>query len=240
MAPPSVVPDVVSGPLGGSLSETAPTTGSKQAPARPTGSGPSRGGLEGRIIGAALACLARWGVAKTSLDDVAREAGCSRATVYRAFPGGKEALIEAVLRVELGRFFAELRDRLDSADSLEDLIVEGMTTAGRWITGHPALQFVLAHEPELILPRVSFTGMDRLMSAAEVIVGPHIGRWIGPEGVTRVVEWTTRLVISYAASPSPYVDVTDRESVRGLVKTFVLPGIHARGWAGADSPLAVG
>ena len=35
---------------------------------------------EARLIDATLICLARWGVAKTTLDDVARQAGCSRAT----------------------------------------------------------------------------------------------------------------------------------------------------------------
>jgi AcrR family transcriptional regulator len=49
------------------------------------------------LIDATLQCIARWGVAKTGLDDVAREAGVSRATVYRAFPGGKDALFNTVL-----------------------------------------------------------------------------------------------------------------------------------------------
>ena len=36
-----------------------------------------------RILDATLALIARWGVAKTALGDVAKEAGCSRATLYR-------------------------------------------------------------------------------------------------------------------------------------------------------------
>ena len=47
-------------------------------------------------LDAALACVARVGVAKTTLDDVAKEAGCARATVYRCFPG-RLALMRAVL-----------------------------------------------------------------------------------------------------------------------------------------------
>ena len=50
-----------------------------------------------RILDAALACIARVGVGKTTLDDVAREAGCARATVYRCFPG-RQALLRALLR----------------------------------------------------------------------------------------------------------------------------------------------
>src|SRR3954447_11197066 len=70
--------------------------------------------LEDRVIDAALRCVARWGIAKTTLDDVAREAGCSRATVYRVVPGGKDGLIEAVATREATRFFAALAQRLDA------------------------------------------------------------------------------------------------------------------------------
>src|SRR3954451_6642532 len=88
-------------------------------------------GGEVRIIEAALRCIARWGVGKTGLDDIAREAGVSRATVYRLFPGGKDTLLDAVLHHELARFFADLGDRLAEAVELDDLLVAGITTASR-------------------------------------------------------------------------------------------------------------
>ena len=53
-----------------------------------------------RVLDAALVCVARVGLGKTTLDDVAREAGCARATVYRCFPG-KQALFTAVLEREV-------------------------------------------------------------------------------------------------------------------------------------------
>jgi AcrR family transcriptional regulator len=39
------------------------------------------GPLDDRIRRAALACVSRKGVRKTTLDDVAGEAGCSRASI---------------------------------------------------------------------------------------------------------------------------------------------------------------
>jgi hypothetical protein len=41
-----------------------------------------------RILEATYVCVARWGLAKTTVEDAAREAKVSRATVYRTFPGG--------------------------------------------------------------------------------------------------------------------------------------------------------
>ena len=105
-------------------------------------------------IDAALRCIARWGVAKTTLDDVAREAGCSRATVYRVFPGGKD---EPARRPPSRRGRPLLRPsarrRSTRADDLEDLLVAGITDGRpRTSRDHAALQFLLAHEPELVLP----------------------------------------------------------------------------------------
>src|ERR1700758_2379542 len=103
--------------------------------------GADLGTQEQRVIDAALRCIARWGIGKTTLDDVAREASCSRATIYRLFPGGKDALLEAVTRSELARFFTGLAHAFDQATELEDLLVNGVVYASRAIAGHEALQF---------------------------------------------------------------------------------------------------
>src|SRR5437870_12882927 len=102
-----------------------------------------------RVLSATRRCIARWGVAKTTLDDVAGEAGCSRATIYRLFPGGKENLLTALAQREVAALFDALRLRLDGIDDLEELVVTGITEAARRLAGHDALQFLLAHEPEV-------------------------------------------------------------------------------------------
>ncbi|MER3452558.1 MAG: hypothetical protein C4344_02425 [Acidimicrobiia bacterium] len=181
--------------------------------------------LEARIVEAALRCFARWGVAKTTLDDIAREAGCSRATIYRTVPGGKDALVERVVAAECARFFAGLHERLQGIDDLGELLVAGITYAGRFLTGHEALRFVLAHEPELILPRVSFAPMRAVLALAADAAAPYLAPHVGEEAAVRAGEWVARLVVSYAMCPSPWVDICDEESVRALVHSFVLPGL---------------
>lgn len=180
---------------------------------------------EGRVCDAALRCFARWGIAKTTLDDVAREAGCSRATVYRVVPGGKDALVERVVEREVARFFAGLHERFGEEHDLEGILVAGIAYAGRFLTGHAALRFVLTHEPELILPRISFSHMREVLGAAAAAVAPHLAPHVGDEDAARAGEWLARLVISYTLCPSPWVDICDEESVRSLVRTFVLPGL---------------
>src|SRR3989442_7620911 len=78
--------------------------------------------LSDRILDGALACVARVGVAKTTLDDVAREAGCARATVYRSFPG-RLALFRALLDREVAGLSARALAAADEAETLADAVV---------------------------------------------------------------------------------------------------------------------
>lgn len=181
---------------------------------------------EGRIVVAMLDCIARWGVAKTTAEDIARAAGISRATLYRTFPGGKEVAFEALLRHETARFFATVTDRLDDAVSLEDLLTVGIVEAARFLEGHAALGYVLRHEPERILPALAFHRLDRALGVATAFTLPHLARFL-PETtddtVARRAEWVVRLLLSYAVNPSPVVDLIDPTSVRRFVRTFALP-----------------
>ena len=58
------------------------------------------GGIEARAVTATLASIARAGLTKTTIDDIAHEAGCGRATLYRYF-GSRSNLIELAVRSEL-------------------------------------------------------------------------------------------------------------------------------------------
>ena len=182
---------------------------------------------EARLIDATLRCVARWGVAKTTLDDVAREAGCSRATVYRTFPGGKDALLEAVAAAEIHRFLTAVGEAMGRAANLEDRLIAGITTAGRAIVGHAALQFLFVHEPEMILPRLAFGPLDEVLAHATRFVSPYLRPWLDGDDADRAAEWLTLIVISYVCSPAADVDTTDTTSVNRLVQDFVLPALAA-------------
>ena len=82
-----------------------------------------------RIIDATLTCLARHGTVKTTVDDIARQAGVSRATVYRVFPGGRDEMLAAVVDTEMARLFSALGVRLGEAGDLTEALVGGIVEA---------------------------------------------------------------------------------------------------------------
>jgi AcrR family transcriptional regulator len=181
-------------------------------------------GMEARLLDATIACIARVGVSKTTLDEVAREARCSRATLYRYFPG-KPALVGALVTREAAVLSATLQATAAEADSLDDAVVDIVVGAAGWLARHPALQFVVTAEPEVLLPHLAFDGADRILHVGARVLAPSLERFVGASDSERAGEWLARIILSYVVSPSDSVDLTDPISVRRLVADFVVPGL---------------
>jgi AcrR family transcriptional regulator len=179
------------------------------------------------IIDATLDCLARHGTLKTTVDDIARRAGVSRATVYRVFPGGRDEILGAVVDTEMARLFSALGVRMGEAGDLGEALVGGIVEASSRIRRHEALAYLVGHEPEMVLGHLAFDESDRLLVTASRFAAPFLARWMSPPEAERVAEWATRIVLSYAVAPSGSVDLTDPDHTTRLVETFVLPGIRA-------------
>lgn len=178
-----------------------------------------------RLVAAAVDCIARWGVSKTSLDDIAREAGVSRATVYRALPGGKERLVALVLAHEVGRFFHDVDAELAAAGDLADLLTRAISRALDEMADNRALQTLLAHEPELVLPHFTFRRLESLFAVTVELCRPHLARFLPEAAIRPTAEWAARLVLTYSVHPVPAVRPHDPDSVRRLVDTYVMPAV---------------
>jgi len=179
--------------------------------------------LDERIMDSAAALVARWGVAKTSLADVAKEAGCSRATLYRSFPGGKNELFAAVGQREVASYVEAVVTVIDESDDIADALTRGLVVAARLLRDHEAAQFVLAHEPELLLPFLGFKRVDRLYGYVSQVIGPHFERFVPADRAAWLTEWGARLLVTYLFNPDPDVDLVVIDDTRRLVDTYVMP-----------------
>ncbi|MGH9108659.1 MAG: TetR/AcrR family transcriptional regulator [Acidimicrobiales bacterium] len=177
------------------------------------------------MLRATYECVARWGLAKTTVDDAARRAGVSRATVYRYFPGGRDELVGAVVSWEHRRFYARLYQQLGAAGSLEEVMERGLRFAHRAIREHEVLQRVLETEPELLLPRLTTEAAATQRAVAAFLV-PYLVRERLAAGVELVeaADFLARMALSYIASPGRW-DLDDPDQVARLVRAELLAGI---------------
>ncbi len=94
---------------------------------RKNGAGLSTNADEARqqILAAAENVILRYGVSKTTMDDIGKEAGVSRPTVYRYF-GDRDALLGALIERRSRMLFERARTFILSHPTFADQLVEGL------------------------------------------------------------------------------------------------------------------
>lgn len=176
---------------------------------------------EDRVLDAARRCVDRWGLSKLTIDDVAAEAGVSRATLYRLFPGGKDVMFDALRVRELQEFFSGMRDDLHHVESLLDFSVQVAGYAIREMRNDEHLAMMLATEEGTALKSLTVEGLPRILRVASEYITPLIGEFLPPDEAAVYVELLARLVISFFLAPSEHFDLADPESATTLFRPFV-------------------
>jgi AcrR family transcriptional regulator len=177
-----------------------------------------------RIVNAAEECFARYGVAKTTVEDIAASAGLSRATVYRSFAGGRDEVILAVVLRDLRRFLDRLSERLRHERSVPDAIVEGVVDAVAFIRGEPHVAALLAPDAAGHTQAAVVGGAERLLHLCADYVRPYFGAAqragtlradITVEGA---VEFLFRIISSMIVMPR-------EDEPREFLRTYVVPAL---------------
>ena len=196
--------------------------------ALPTTEGQGSPEVTAKVVEGALRAIARFGLAKLTVDDVARASGISRATLYRYFPG-RAAVLAAVLRAESERLERGLDEALGETRTLAEALAAVGSFGARAFVGHEALQHLLATEPGTVLPHLCFSGADSLLGLAADRIAPHLCRFMGPLEARRTGEWLARIVLSYGLAPPPE---PAEAAVLSVVRDFVIPAAEERAGTG--------
>jgi AcrR family transcriptional regulator len=176
-----------------------------------------------------VACIGRFGLAKTTVEDVARQSGVSRATIYRYFPGGRDQLEREAVAWEMGRFFLRLGEAVAGAPDLASMVEEGLVFARHAVLAHELLQRVLITEPDRLLPLMTINN-ERVLRMISGYLVPWLerereaGRLAEGADVERCADWVASMILSLIASPGSS-DLEDREQVRRLVNDQLLAGV---------------
>jgi AcrR family transcriptional regulator len=183
------------------------------------------------VLDAAEGCLQRFGLAKTTVEDVAQAAGVSRATLYRQF-GSRDALLLAVAAREADRVADEAESYLRRFDDVGSWLVEGMLFCLRKIPNRPPLAQFLAPQELGAASRLVLTS-ERMIAIGSEILRPMFepARSAGllREGVEldALIEWILRILMSFLAVPGP--SPRSEESLRRLMRTMLLPAVLVDG-----------
>jgi AcrR family transcriptional regulator len=182
-----------------------------------------------RVLAATYACVARFGMGKTTVEDVVKESGVSRASIYRLFPGGKDQLLRETVGWEMNRFFARLADAVYDAPDFASLLEGGLVFAHRSIQEHEVLRKVLDTEPDRLLPLITVE-QHRVLDFITAFLLPYLereqqaGRVRPGVDLPAAADYVARMVLSLIGSPGRW-NMDDPEQVRILVREEILGGI---------------
>jgi AcrR family transcriptional regulator len=180
-----------------------------------------------RLLDAAEGCLEQFGPQKTSMEDVARAAGMSRATVYRYFEN-RDALLLGVASRQASSLAAEAINYLAGFNTISDWLVEGLLFTLREMPKRP----VFASLVTSLDSRSS--GSLLLGSTGLVQIGVNVLRPMfvnaKEQGLLRddvdpemLVEWLLRVLWTYLNAPSQVA--TDEEGMRKLFRMMLIPAV---------------
>ena len=85
---------------------------------------------EARLLAAAVRCFEKYGIEKTFIEDIAKEAGLSRPTAYRAFKNRRD-LLERVAQERISGMEIRMRLRMLRYGSFEEALVRGAASSMR-------------------------------------------------------------------------------------------------------------
>ncbi|WP_029115983.1 TetR/AcrR family transcriptional regulator [Mycobacterium sp. URHB0044] len=166
-----------------------------------------------RILDAAEDLFTQKGAAAVGMNEIAKAAGCSRATLYRYFEN-RDALYTAYVHRETYRIFAGMGERIASIADPRQRLIEGIVASLRSVRESPALSawFAPAQRP---------IGGE-MAERSEVIKGltEAFLRSLGTDHVEDRARWVVRVMISLLMFPGH-----DDADERAMLEEFVLPTV---------------
>jgi AcrR family transcriptional regulator len=175
-----------------------------------------------RILDAVFACAERYGVGRTTMGDVAKEARLARQTVYRYFSSRHDLFAALVLREE-ERIIARVQDVIRPHAELQPALEAAFATTLTTFREHPLLDKVMATEPQELLPLLTVEANPVLtlsMKLTEQVLATRAGD-IPAKVRHRAAETCARVFISYAISPPD----EDNETVAAELAQLICNGL---------------
>lgn len=175
-----------------------------------------------RILDAAVRCVQRWGVEKTSLNDIAREAGVTRPTVYNHFDN-RDDVIQAAL-LQSGTAFAEaLLAHVQSFDNARDRIVEALLFTLKTLPEEPQLTLVVKSDLAYLVNAQALATPESQAITQAIFQELLIGEESLLADIAEIAEVTTRFLLSLLMLPGPVA--RDETQMREFLRRRLLPAL---------------
>lgn len=162
------------------------------------------------ILDAALHCYQEQGINGTAMEDVARQAGVGRATLYRHF-SNQDVLLTEVMTRNIEQLQQVMASSLKNCTRPEEYFVEAALVIIRECHERSLTTFLFGDEKSMsAVNRITFS--PAMVAMGNNLIDPFYQR-AKAEGILRpwvtkalLQEWTSRLLLSFLTNPSPLLN----------------------------------
>jgi len=181
-----------------------------------------------QIIDAAESCFERYGIARITMDDIARAANVSRPAIYRHF-GDRDGLIMAVVYRRSRALIERGHAVIESYPTLAEQLVEGTLFLVEHTRADPFIRMLISTEHMGLTSPVPGMGEAALELAAEVwlpfLEAAQERGELAPERELReLARWILMISIMFVSRYDLFP--ADPDGPRRLLTEFLLPAFR--------------
>ena len=171
------------------------------------------------LLDAAALAFRDLGVAKATMVDVCRYAGCSRATLYRYFPSQHELHLAFVNRATI-RIAARAAAARSGADTPPDVELADRILGGVQAVRSDPLLSVWYESENVHVPLALSRDSEALRRTSTALIADLCPSELTEAELDRRAEWMLRCIASLLAQPA-----SDPGTERALVEELVVPAL---------------
>ena len=179
---------------------------------------------QAHFIDAAEICFERYGVVKTTMEDIAKTAGVSRPTVYRHF-ADRDSLILAVIMRRAHSLIGKAQAVIRRHERFEDRLIEGLLFLVKTGRRDPFIRILVSPE--------HLDMANQILGATDAVIDLTHEMWqpILDEAAARgelaphlddreIARWLTHVELILVAR---YDLAEDDDDIRAMLRTFLAP-----------------
>jgi len=193
-----------------------------------------------RILAGASEQFRKFGVQRSTMEDVAKRSGVSRVTVYRRF-ATKELLVERTVQHEFRNYFEQFVHDIAGATTVAERVELGFVSSLRVVRSNPLINALFVADNDMLLSSVVGDEGSTLANVSDFL-GGQIRREQAAGNVDPAVdadlvaEVIVRICTSFLLIPSHRVDLDDEHQLRALARTMLVPMLPPPSDPGATAP----
>ena len=175
-----------------------------------------------RILDSTVACINRWGLEKTSLSNIAKEAGVARSTIYMYY-SSREEVIESAMLYSGDSFMHLLLEHVEQFSLPEERLIEALLFLIDNVTDQSLMMSVSASDPSKNTSKVTsglMAGPGRKLAQTVIAICLK-----SREDLLQEIDEIADFAIGLAIYLVMTADFRTREQTIQLLKKRLMPAI---------------